>query len=190
MKLSYFDKKIYSFKLLLTDVFYIIPKFPELLRLRKNKEINNKFQEKIMTVVSAVNGCVYCKWFHAKQSLKAGISADKVKDLINLQFGTAVSDYELTGVLFAQHYAETNRNPETEIIKKLYDEYGKTNAEHIILSIRMIFIGNLYGNTLDAFVSRLDGIKASNSSLLFELWFFLNNLPVYIYLNMITNKKG
>jgi len=184
-----FNKKVYTFSLFFNDIFFLISKIGEFNKLKKNTEINEVFSEKIMTVCSAVNGCVYCKWFHAKQSIKSGIPANEVKELLNLQFGTAVSDFELTGVLFAQHYAETNRKPDDMMLQKLYTEYGEKNANHIILNIRMIFFGNLYGNTLDAFISRIKGIKAENSSLIFELWFFITNLPVYIYLNLLTKNK-
>ncbi len=173
MKKYGFNKKVYSFKLFFKDIFFLISNITEFKKLGKNKDISDSFREKIMTVVSAINGCVYCKWFHAKQSVKSGISADQVKDLLNLQFGTSVTDYELTAILFAQHYAETDRKPEESMLQKLYNEYGDKNAEHILLSIRMIFFGNLYGNTLDAFVSRLKGKKAENSSFLFEFIFFL-----------------
>lgn len=42
-----------------------------------------------------------------------------------------------------------------------------------MLLIRVIFFGNILGNTFDAFPSRLKGQKAENSSALFELLFFL-----------------
>lgn len=44
--------------------------------------------------------------------------------------------------------------------------------------IRLIFFGNLYGNTWDAVLSRFKGTPAKNSSALFELAFFLLNSPI------------
>lgn len=185
---KYFNKRVYNLRLLLGDILFLLRNLFELNNLRKNKDINKIFQEKIMNIVSCINGCVYCKWFHAKQAIKAGISADEIKQIMEMQFETSATDYELKGLLFAQHYAETNRNPDTIFLNELNTFYGEKNAGHIILTIRMIYFGNLYGNTLDAFISRLKGVKAKNSSLLFELWFFLNNFPVYIILRLTTNK--
>ncbi len=188
MKNNTFHKKVYSFRLFFKDIFFLMSNIGKLHKLSKNKYISNSFREKIMTVVSSINGCTYCKWFHAKQSVKSGISSSEVKKLLNLQFDTAVDDFELTGILFSQHYAETDRKPEQFMLKKLNDEYGKQNAEAIILNIRLVFLGNLYGNTLDAFVSRLKGKKAENSSFIFEALFFLFNSPFYIFLKIVTQK--
>jgi len=42
----------------------------------------------------------------------------------------------------------------------------------------MIFFGNLLGNTFDAFLSRVRGVPAENSSLLFEVIFFFFTAPL------------
>jgi len=185
---KYFGRKVYNLSTLFKDIFYLMSSLPEFGRLKKNKDIPETFREKIMTVVSAVNGCVYCIWFHAKVSVKSGISSKEVKQYLELQFNTIASDFEINALLFAQHYAETNRKPDDEMLKSLFDFYGKKTANHIILIIRMIFFGNLYGNTLDAFVSRLKGIKAENSNVLFEFFFFFFNFPVYVLLKLMSKK--
>ncbi len=185
---KYFGRKIFTFSGFFKDLFFIISAAPKFSDLKKNKDVPDSFREKIMTVVSAVNGCVYCLWFHAKMSVKSGIPAQEVKQYLNLQFGTIATDFEINALLFAQHYAETNRNPDDEMLKKLFDFYGQKTAQHIILIIRMIFFGNLYGNTLDAFISRIKGVKAENSNVLFEFFFFFFNFPVYLVLK-ISSKK-
>ncbi len=179
---KYFNKKVFSFKVFFGDICFLITKMFEFRKLKKNEDINDSFQEKIMTVASVVNGCVYCKWFHAKQSVKVGISSEEVKKMMELQFNTVATDFELNALVFAQHYAETNRKPEKEILDSFISFYGDKTANHIILILRMIFVGNLYGNTLDAFVSRLKGKPAEKSSLLFEFWFFSWNWPIYLIL--------
>jgi hypothetical protein len=88
--------------------------------------------------------------------------------------------------MYAQHYAETNRNPNIEMTNKLVEDYGKHDADAIQLTIRMIFFGNLYGNTLDAFVSRINGIKAQNSSFMFEFLFFFINIPIFVFLKLAS----
>ena len=141
-----------------------------------------------MTVVTAVNGCTYCTWFHAKQAVSSGISENEVKNMLNLQFKADASDFETLGLLYAQHYAETNRNPDKEMKDKLFEYYGGKIANDIILIIRMIFFGNLQGNTFDAFLSRLKGNKASNSNVIFEFIFFLINAPLMLPLIPFTKK--
>ena len=69
---------------------------------------------------------------------------------------------------------------------RLVEKYGEQTAEDIILMIRMIWFGNLSGNTFDAFLSRLKGRKASHSSLLFELVFFIVSAPFLLPLLPFT----
>lgn len=183
-----FTKKIYTIRLLFKDLGFLLLNLPKIISAMKNKKIGKVFMEKIMTVVTAVNGCRYCEWFHAKQAASCGISEEEIKNMLNLQFNASASDFEILGLLYAQHYAETNRNPDEEMTEKLYDFYGAETANHIILMIRMIFFGNLSGNTFDAFLSRLKGDKAKNSNVVFEFFFFLINVPIMIPLLILSKK--
>jgi len=172
-----FDRKIYTFRLLLSDLAFLFRNTVNIFAAMQNKKLGKVFMEKVMTVVTAVNGCTYCTWFHAKQAVSSGISKTEVKNMLNLQFEADASDLEVVALLYAQHYAETNRNPDKEMTKKLFDFYGEKTAKHIVLMIRMIFFGNLSGNTFDAFLSRLKGKKAKNSNVVFETLFFIINAP-------------
>ncbi len=183
-----FNRKIYTFKFLINDLAYLFKNTPKIISMKRNKDISKAFFEKIMTVVTAVNGCVYCAWFHTKQSLASGISKEEIKNMLNLQFHTDTSDFEMLALLYAQHFAETDRNPDKEITDKLFNFYGKKTAEHIILIIRMIFFGNLAGNTFDAFISRLKGKKAENSNIIFEFIFFVLNIPILLPLMPFVKK--
>jgi predicted membrane protein len=120
--------------------------------------------------------------------VSSGISETEVKNMLNLQFEADTSVFEVIALLYAQHYAETNRNPDEEMTKKLFDFYGEKAAKHIILMIRMIFFGNLSGNTFDAFLSRLKGKKAKNSNIIFETLFFIVNAPFMLPLIPATKK--
>jgi AhpD family alkylhydroperoxidase len=184
-----FDRKIFTFGLLLKDLGFLLYKFPKIIGALRNKKINRAYMEKIMTVVTAVNGCTYCTWFHAKQAVSSGISEDEVKNMLKLQFDSDATDFEMLGLLYAQHYAETNRKPDKEMTDKLFEYYGDRTANHIILIIRMIFFGNLQGNTFDAFLSRLKGDKAKNSNVIFEVVFFIINAPLLLPILPFINKK-
>ncbi|RLD55578.1 MAG: hypothetical protein DRJ01_16460 [Bacteroidetes bacterium] len=183
-----FDRKIYTFRLLLNDLVFLFRNNVNIFAAMRNKKLGKVFMEKIMTVVTAVNGCTYCTWFHAKQAVSSGINETEVKNMLNLQFEADASDFEVTALLYAQHYAETNRNPDEEMTIKLFEFYGEKTAKHIILMIRMIFFGNLLGNTFDAFLSRLKGKKAKNSNVIFETLFFVVSAPFMLPLLPATKK--
>lgn len=168
-----FSKKVFTAQSFIKDLGYLTFHMPQMISALSNKKISRAFIEKIMTVTTAVNGCVYCAWFHAKQAVESGISEEEVKNLMNLQFQADASDFEIVALLYAQHFAETNRKPDPAMTTKLFNFYGEKTAKHILLFIRMIFFGNLLGNTWDAVLSRFKGKPAENSHVVFELVFFL-----------------
>jgi hypothetical protein len=100
------------------------------------------------------------------------VSADEVGDMFQLQFQANASPRELTALLYAQHYAETDRNPDPEMTARLFDDYGERTAKHILALMRAIYFGNLFGNTWDAVLSRFKGNPAKASNVTFELAFF------------------
>ncbi|MBN2356491.1 carboxymuconolactone decarboxylase family protein [candidate division KSB1 bacterium] len=168
-----FDKKIFTAGIFFKDIYFLIYSIPTIVGALRNKKISKTFIEKIMMVTTGVNGCIYCEWFHAKQAVACGISEEEIRNMLNLQFHADASDFELTALLYAQHYAETNRKPDADMTARFFDFYGEKTAMHLFMFIRMIYFGNLFGNTWDAVISRLKGNPAKNSNLLFELFFFL-----------------
>ena len=184
-----FRKRIYTPSLFARDIIYLSSHFPEIFRAVRSRSISRKFAEKIMTVITAVNGCVYCQWFHGKQALSNGISKEELSELVNLQFHSHASPDESPALVYAQHYAETERNPEPEMTHKLVEFYGEETASHILVFIRLIYFGNLAGNTWDAVISRIRGAPARNSSRIFEAFFALAAMWVMIPA-MIFTKNG
>ncbi len=168
-----FHKRIFTAGTFFKDIGFLIIHTPQIIAASHDKEIGKAFREKIMTVVTAINECTYCTWFHAKVAVESGISENELKNLLNLQFQADAAEREIPALLYAQHYAETNRNPTPEMTEKLYSFYGEKTALHIILFIRMIFFGNLSGNTWNAVMNRLKGNPAKDSSIFFEMFFFL-----------------
>ncbi len=173
MSSTTFDKRIFTPSLLLRDLGYLLSRVPALVRALRNPEIGSAFAEKIMIVVTAINGCVYCSWFHAGRAVASGLSDDEIADMFELQFAASASEHELPALLYAQHYAETDRRPDPEMTARLRGFYGERTAADIELLIRMIFFGNLLGNTFDAFPARLAGRPAANGDALFEALFYL-----------------
>lgn len=187
-----FNKKIYTGRLLLNDIAFLICNTPQIIGALRNKKISKAFIEKIMLVTTAVNGCVYCEWFHAKKAAGEGIPDSEIKNMLKLQFDASASDFELPALLYAQHYAETDRQSDAEMTERFFAFYGDKTANHILLFIRMIFFGNLSGNTWDAVMSRLKAKPAEKSNPIFEFVFFLFTFwlmfPLMFFVNR-TNRK-
>jgi len=184
-----FHQRIYTAGSFLKDLFYLFYKLPVIIGLFRNGEISKAFMEKIMIVVTAVNGCTYCTWFHAKTAVSSGISPEAVKNMLELQFHADADDFEMPALLYAQHYAETNRRPDPDMERRLTAFYGEKTAAHIRVIIRIIFFGNLSGNTFDAFLSRLKGVKAPGSNVVFETFFFLLFAIVFLPLRPLMKKQ-
>lgn len=182
-----FSRRIYTFKSLVADMGFLAANMPRVAAMSRNEKISKAFIEKVMTVVTVINGCVYCSWFHAKQAVESGLTEAEVQNLFKLQFETDASEFELPALLYAQHYAETNRQPLPEMTEKLVSFYGEETAAQVVLIIRMITFGNLSGNTWDAILSRLRGNPAKESSVLFEAFFFL--LTWYAMIPMMVLSK-
>ena len=112
------------------------------------------FRERLMLAVTAVNGCRYCSYFHAKEALLAGISETEMELLLGGVVDHCLVE-EAAAVLYAQHWAETDANPDPDARLKLAEIYGNDTAAAIELVLRMIRMGNLMGNTWDYFLYRI-----------------------------------
>lgn len=185
-----FEKRVFTGKSFISDIVFLLLHIPHIARALRKGQVTRVFMERIMTVTTAVNGCVYCSWFHARQALSSGMTEEEVKSLFALQFDSDATEFELPGLLYAQHYAETNRLPDSEMDERLVQFYGEQTALDIFLFIRMIFFGNLAGNTWDAALSRFQGNPADNSSILFELPYLLLAAPVMIPLMFLVRASS
>jgi len=173
-----FTRRVFTMKTFIGDFFYLLFHFPLIIKaIFFTKTIDKKFREKILTVVTAINGCTYCAWFHTHVSLKSGINQSELKNIMNMQFGTSANPNEITALIYAQHFTETDRKPDPEMEEKLLETYGEPTAKMIKLLIRLMFFTNLQGNTFDAFISRIQGKPARDSNPIFEFVFFVVNIP-------------
>ena len=132
--------------------FSYMMKRRELIREAMRSEISYEFRERLMLMVTEVNGCRYCSYYHAKLALEAGIDEKELNEMLAGSIPKDAPEDEFPALLYAQHWAEQDANPDPEIYQKILDQYGqkKTDAIHIVL--RMIRMGNLLGNTLDFWI--------------------------------------
>lgn len=147
----------------------------------REQNITKAFIERIMLTSSVVNGCVYCQWGHVGISKQEGLTDKEISSLFNYDF-SSVPNYERPALLFTYEYVRTKYHPKLEIIKHFMESYNKNEQKAILTIINMIIMGNRAGNTVSAFISRLQGKKSQQSSLLFELIVFI---PIGFLMHML-----
>jgi AhpD family alkylhydroperoxidase len=119
-------------------------------------QIDPSFRERLMLAVTAVNGCRYCSYFHARQALTSGITQEEIAALGDGVIDRAPPD-EVPALLYAQRWAETSARAEPAARARLVETYGDEVAEGIEIVLRMIRAGNLMGNTWDYVLYRISG---------------------------------
>jgi AhpD family alkylhydroperoxidase len=112
------------------------------------------FRERLMLVVTGVNGCRYCSYAHAREALSQGINQKEIDALGEGMFEGSPSA-EAPALLYAQHWAEMDGNPEPGVREQIRQRYGKRILEQIEIALRMIRMGNLLGNTFDYLLYRV-----------------------------------
>ena len=120
----------------------------------RGEYISDAFRERIMLAVTEVNGCRYCQYAHAKMALEAGLTQEEIETLSSGSFHNCPAE-EVPALLYAQHWAENNSQPDDETRQKILDIYNEATVEAMELAMRMIRMGNLLGNTWDYFLFRL-----------------------------------
>jgi AhpD family alkylhydroperoxidase len=144
-----FSKRTYKNpKELFSDLLFPIRNGRRLKRAKKQGLITEAFQERLMLAVTAVYGCRYCSYFHAKHALKSGISSKEISRLLSGDVANCPEE-EAVAVIYAQHWAESDAHPDHEAYRKLRQTYGAKKTEAINLTLRMIRLGNLLGNSWD-----------------------------------------
>jgi AhpD family alkylhydroperoxidase len=151
-KLMKFQKRRYkSLKDLFRDLSFLIQNQNH---FKDMESISLAFRERLMLAVTAVNGCRYCSYFHAKQALKSGITAEEITRLLSGSTANCLED-DAVAVIFAQHWAESDACPDPEAFQRLLQTYGVYKAETIHMALRIIRFANLLGNSWDYLIFRM-----------------------------------
>lgn len=154
-KRAVFSRRYYqNFKEIRNDFRYMSSQ-RESIRKAMRETISHEFRERLMMVVTQVNGCRYCESFHAKEALKSGISNEELKVLLAGEIPEDAPLNEIPALVYAQHWAESNAQPDDAAVQRLVDEYGQEKADAIHIVLRMIRMGNLSGNMLDYWLYKL-----------------------------------
>ena len=139
----------------LAEDFRFIWKRRSMVRRTMRDLVPAAFRERLMMVVTEVNGCRYCSYSHARLALSAGISPEELRQLLLGAIPTDTPQDELLALTYAQHWAETDAHPDPQVRKKLEANYGAESSEAIHIVLHMIRMGNLLGNLWDNWLSRL-----------------------------------
>lgn len=130
------------------EFWFLIKNRSGIRALMRQNLLSPAFRERLMLAVTAVNGCRYCSYVHAREALLAGVSETEVESLLSGVVDSCPVK-ESAAVLYAQHWAESDVNSDPEARQKLSAIYGSEVAAAIELALRMIRMGNLMGNTWD-----------------------------------------
>jgi AhpD family alkylhydroperoxidase len=150
-----FNKRTYiSLKDLLKDLILPFRKRKQLREVKNKRLLSPAFRERLMLAVTAVERCRYCSYFHSKLALKGGIPQEEIGKLLSGDVQDCPKE-EVIAILYAQHWAESNAQPDPEAVQKLQEIYGSEKAEAIHLMLHMIRLGNLLGNTWDYLLFRV-----------------------------------
>jgi AhpD family alkylhydroperoxidase len=155
MSKKVFRRRIYHGLADLRADFRYISGRRNLLRRAMRGLISPAFRERLMMVVTEVNGCRYCSYYHAREALKSGISSAELHDFLAGHIPAETLPDEYVALIYAEHWAETDADPDPEAVQKLIETYGEEKAAAIDMLLRMIRAGNLLGNTADYLLYRL-----------------------------------
>lgn len=178
-----FEKRLTSTKIFYSYLSDLIGNFKAIKTAKST--LDKQFQNKILLAVTQVNGCRYCSYLHTKHALESGMSEEEIKSLLAGEVGD-IDNEESVALIFAQHYAETQANPDRESIQRLFDIYGDEKANAIIGVIQAIMTGNIHGISIDLLQSRLKGKSDPDSSFWTE---FSTAFGVVLFIPYLALKK-
>lgn len=145
-----FKKRTYSgLGEFLGDLGYLVKNRKRIQEVFQAKSLPANFRERMMLAVTRVNECRYCARFHTSAAMKEGVSREEIGHLLSGEFGDCPPD-QVEGILYAQTWAECRESVDVETRKRLVAAYGNEMAEEIDVALRVIRMGNLAGNSVDA----------------------------------------
>ena len=121
----------------------------------RSELLTDAFRERLMLAVTEVNQCSYCRTFHVGQARKAGISPDEITKYLKGTIPEDIPEDQKLAVCYAQQWAESDTEPDPEFQDQVIEAYGEKGFQAISIVLRMIWMGNLMGNTADYLLYKL-----------------------------------
>jgi AhpD family alkylhydroperoxidase len=152
-----FRKRTYkSLSGFLSDMRFLFENRRRISHVMRDKTTNPRMRERLMLAVTQVNECRFCSRFHSRLALTEGVSPEEIGALLQGETGACPSA-EVTALLYARHWADTEGNTDPEARAVLVATYGQPVADDMELVLRIIKAGNYTGNTVDCFLHRVSG---------------------------------
>ena len=107
-----------------------------------------------MLSVTSVYGCRYCCWAHTREALRSEIDPKEITGLLTGSVDNCPEE-EALALLYAQHWADSNARPDPEATRRLEEAYGAETAKTVNMVLRIVRVGNLWGNSWDCFLYRI-----------------------------------
>lgn len=150
-----FNRRIYpSLSAFMADLKAIMARRDQMKPLMRGELIATAFRERLMLAVTAVNGCSYCSYAHARQALAQGIDSAEIEALLDGVVANSPKE-EIPALLYAQHWAETAGQIDPVARERIMETYDERTVNAIELALQTIQMGNLMGNTMDYVLYRL-----------------------------------
>ena len=165
-------KKLFSVFELYRIMTLAFRSIPLLKKAKAAGKMDKAFLERIMLAVTEVNGCAMCSYYHTKVALEEGFRAEEIRAMLGGDFAD-VPEEQLSGVLFAQHYADQRGKPSRESWDRIIAHYGEIGAYGILAVTRMIMMGNATGIPAGSFILRFRGKADPRSNVFYELGMML-----------------
>lgn len=138
------NKKIYTYKEMFRTAVCFFNGLRFIKQAKKAKVINKAFVERIMLGVTEVNGCTLCSYQHTGVALKAGLSREEIRALLDGEL-QSVQENEIIGVLFGKHVADQRGLFDKEAYDRMVKEYGEERALGVLGAVRIIMFTNIIG---------------------------------------------
>ena len=154
--LKVFPRRYYqSWKRFWLDLKYLFSHQEGIRDAMRSELMTDAFRERLMLAVTEVNQCSYCRTFHVGQARRAGISSEEITKYLKGNIPEDIPEDQKLAVCYAQHWAESDTQPDPEFQDQMVNAYGEKGFQSISIVLRMIWMGNLMGNTADYFLYKL-----------------------------------
>lgn len=129
---------------------------PVLLKALARPSTSAALREKVMLGVTSVTDCRYCRWGHSHWAMAHGVPLEEVNQILGQQIESlqASNPAEAEAILFAQHYAEHGEGFDRAALVLLGEHYSAAQVAEILAYVRVVTLGSLAGNTVDAGIER------------------------------------
>lgn len=183
-----FRKRTFTLPLLLESLGAALASSPTLLATLVRPDLPAALREQVMLGVTQVNDCRYCDWVHSGLALANGVNRAELDTL--LETGAGMGDTRsAVAVLFAQHFADSLRRPDTAAQQRLRQNFNARERRQIMAWIHAIYFANLTGNSVDATLARLRGAEVEGNAAV-QLLAALLGAPVIGAIWLNSRRKG